>query len=190
MTADDKNRQPAPRRRWALMLLVLLSLSLNVFLIGWMVGRDGGGVDWLPAAVSQLADDDNPRRAPQWLEDGLGDKGLRKFRTNWGEQKASLRPLMAERGPLRAEVSKALSANPFQPARYAAALAALRDHNLRLQTQIHTVMVDTAAQLSPVQRQKFMRHAHLMKTHKHHKRRQWWRQFDDNDDNDDDDDDD
>ncbi|MGB1007828.1 MAG: periplasmic heavy metal sensor [Thalassobaculaceae bacterium] len=160
------------RRRWLLGGLVA-SLAVNMFLIGWMVGaapRGGPFGIWSSGAGPTAA-------TPRWLRDGLGSEGMDRFAVNWRRHRAEMKPLVAEIKPLQGELRAALGAEPFDRARYTAALAALRAHHGALQAQVHAVMADTVADLSPDQRRQLMNavggRRGAASYHRH-----WWRRFD------------
>ena len=162
-----------PRRRRWLLGGPVASLAVNMFLIGWMVGaapRGGPFAIWSWGAGSTAA-------TPRWLRAGLGSEGMDRFAVNWRRHRAEMKPLVAEIKSLRGELRAALGAEPFDRARYTAALATLRAHHDALQARIHEVMADTVADLSPDQRRQLMaavggRRGALG----HH--RHWWRRFD------------
>ena len=160
------------RRRWLLGGLVA-SLAVNMFLIGWMVGaapRDGPFAIWSWGAGSTAA-------TPGWLRAGLGSEGMDRFAVNWRRHRAEMKPLVAEIKSLRGELRAALGAEPFDRARYTAALATLRAHHDALQARIHEVMVDTVADLSPDQRRQLMAAVGGRRGAPGH-HRHWWRRFD------------
>lgn len=160
------------RRRWLLGGLVA-SLAVNMFLIGWMVGaapRGGPFAIWSWGAGSTAA-------TPRWLRAGLGSEGMDRFAVNWRRHRAEMKPLVAEIKSLRGELRAALGAEPFDRARYTAALATLRAHHDALQARIHEVMADTVADLSPDQRRQLMAAVGGRRgAPSHH--RHWWRRFD------------
>ena len=144
-----------------------------MFLIGWMVGaapRGGPFAIWSWGAGSTAA-------TPRWLRAGLGSEGMDSFAVNWRRHRAEMKPLVAEIKSLRGELRAALGAEPFDRARYTAALATLRAHHDALQARIHEVMADTVADLSPDQRRQLMAAVGGRRGAPGH-HRHWWRRFD------------
>jgi uncharacterized membrane protein len=119
--------------RKLLVLALVVSLALNVFLLGFYSARLG-------------------RRWSGRGADAFGDTaGLRE---KWKEQAGGLRGRREAVEAARRNVRTAFAADPFEPQLLAAALAALRRETNETQAAVDEALVRFAATLGPDERKK------------------------------------
>lgn len=140
----------APGSR-TLPVLLILSLLVNMLLIGILVGQAlaGSGPRDMPA--------DGPpppveARMALSLLSTLDDEDRRKVARVFREAMRGNRAQMVERHQARRAITQALSAEPFDTAQMQAAFARLRKADAALQEGIQDTLAEEMAQLSPDQR--------------------------------------
>ncbi|NBC33134.1 MAG: periplasmic heavy metal sensor [Alphaproteobacteria bacterium] len=156
---------PPPRRRWRSVLLIV-SLALNLFLVGILAG--GRLADWRdhgspgaaalgPGAVSQLL-----RELPA----STRIEARRMFM----DRRPEIRRHMRELRNARVEALRILRAEPFDQAAFAAAMATVRDRTLALQAAVQEVLIELSGRVDAETRARLADAAVDM--HRHHR----WRQ--------------
>lgn len=139
-------------RTKTLSVALFVSLAINLFLGGAMVGRwgwhgghhDGGGRPW---------------GAKFWLGRALGEEAAPKVEKLWDAHRAKLKPLRAEAKQARGAIHAALSATPFNSAAYAKALDVSLEKRTAIRANHHAFMIELAATLTPEQRAKLAKFA-------------------------------
>lgn len=134
-------------RTKTLTVALFLSLAVNLFLGGAMVGRWGwhgghndlGGGHW---------------GAKFWLSRALGEDAGGTVEKKWNAHQEDLKPLREKSRLARAAVQAALSAEPFDPAAYDRALKDSLAKSTEIRTSHHAFMVDLAGSLTAEQRAK------------------------------------
>jgi uncharacterized membrane protein len=94
---------------------------------------------------------------------GLRDAGPEVEKIMEG-QRAALRAQRDSMMAVRGKVTDALQAEPFDAARFAAALAELRTQTTQMQTQMHTAFVEVATKLSLEQRKRVAQSPWFLRT--------------------------
>jgi uncharacterized membrane protein len=143
------------RTRW-LILALLLSLSVNLFVGGLVVGRMieyhgpwGGGRMW----GGPPPPPDGP--GPRWLRRMLGPEGMPALNAAWQEHRETIDPLREQVWATRIAVADALGAVPFVREDYEAALAASRTVRAAHRAAMDAAITDLVAGLTPEQRVEF-----------------------------------
>ena len=134
-------------RTKTLSVALFLSLAVNLFLGGAMVGRwgwhgdhhEGGGRHW---------------GAKFWLERALGDDAAPKVEAMWEAHREAMKPLREEAKQAREAVHASLSADPFDADAYARALDDSLAKSMALRGSHHAFMIELAGSLTPKQRAK------------------------------------
>lgn len=148
-----------------LTIALAVSLALNLFFVGFALGRRSG---WFhgrprPHMRERMELMSHGRRGPHpgmelgpagfLRRAGLSDAGpevervIEARREELRERRASVRRA-------RSAVAEALSAEPFDAERFAASLTALQAESARVQTEMHATFVGVAKTLSPEQRRR------------------------------------
>jgi uncharacterized membrane protein len=135
----------------------IVSLCLNLFLIGLLVGGlwHGPHHGWGPPGP--MAADDRP---------SSGESGKIGFMTVPPEIRKELKDVLAPHEAeidkmrdamrlARAEVAKQLSADPFDPAAFEQALNVMQQQGQLAQRMMHGLIVEAAPKLSPEMRQRW-----------------------------------
>jgi len=122
------------RRRW--LVLGVLSAVLNVFLIGFLAGRQAFG----PGGCG-------PRGFMHGQRAAFHDRVK-------PEDRARLRQRLADVRQAREQVRAALQREPYDPAQLEAALGSLRKRSGEVQDDMHRMLIEGAGQLSPEERQR------------------------------------
>lgn len=131
------------RAKWLIGLFVL-SVAVNLALIGFLVGRHSGAAAFVDPA----------REYPRWV------------RTLPEPRRDTLRPAIIQhirsmRGDIRTlsglnrEVHQAIAADPFDPSQLAAALEAVSRHNKDMQQKSHQSLARFVGQLTSAERAAF-----------------------------------
>lgn len=138
--------QPRSGWKWTHWLL-LASLVLNGLLGGYLIGRVSGPPHWRgmhhreePPSSFSLGS------VPAPLRDGI----RAKLRENRGEARQIFEGLRGARDELR----EAIGAEPFDPARLAAAFATLRTAQSGLQQDLHRIAVQVVTEMTPEERKR------------------------------------
>lgn len=125
-----------PRRLW--MILGIVSVVLNVFLIGFLAGRHAFG----PGGCS-----------PRGVGRAAGPRSeFHKYVAP--EQRALLRTKLHDVRTSRERVRAALEREPFDKAALEAALTGLRAHSEALQLDMHRMLIEGAEKLPLEQRKR------------------------------------
>lgn len=146
-------------RKYGLMIALAISLCLNLFFVGFAVGRRMHGRPGFrghhpPHAMHHPGMELGPRGFLRGA--GLGDAGPEVERII-GARREALRGQRAAIDTARGEVASALRAQPFEAQRFADALAKLQHETTAMQTQMHGAFVDVCKTLTPAQREKLAR---------------------------------
>lgn len=142
------------RQRW-LTLALAVSVALNLFFLGVAAARWWQHEKWRSerwGGVSVSAQEHKPG----------GERPERRHRRSRGSplswmtdaERAELRPKRQALIGLRREAERALSAEPFDPDKFASTLAALRSETAQVQQAVHEKLLQRAVTLSPEQRRK------------------------------------
>lgn len=126
-------------RQNALILALLVSLSINLLIAGFVLGRSGGG----------------PRPEPPpmgWVARELDKETRTMVRKRMREQLPVIRPLRQEMGRAMADVRKAVVARDYDAQALAEALARVRELSDRYQTFMHENLVEISQDLPRDQR--------------------------------------
>lgn len=144
------------RTRW-LTLLLLASLGVNLFIGGLAIGR------WVDHGWDREARFDRPSPpdgpGPRWLRRMVGEDGLDTVRKVWPRHEAAIDPLRRDADAARSAVTDALSAEPFVPEDYEAALGQMRDAMDRMEVAVHAAITDVVTHMSDEQRHAFAERA-------------------------------
>lgn len=134
-----------PREKRLLIGLVL-SVGLNLFLVGFLVAR---GIGHRPP----------PHRGPgPFHAHEVFDVGRSpEMRARFERRKDELRPKHRALRDARKGVEEALLAEPYDRARVESALAELRKETGAMQEGMHRALLDIAEELGPEQRRAFVR---------------------------------
>ena len=122
------------RRRW--LVLGVASAVLNVFLIGFLVGRQAFG----PGGCGPRGFMHGPR--------AMFHEHVKP------EDRARLRQRLGDVRQAREQVRAALRREPYDPAQLEAALANLRRSTGAVQEDMHRMLLEGASKLSPQERQR------------------------------------
>ncbi|MCR9175494.1 MAG: periplasmic heavy metal sensor [Alphaproteobacteria bacterium] len=125
--------------------VLIVSLGLNLLMGGMALGRvfhpHGGWFDHGAHWSKDRGDlPDGP--APRWMRRMFGESGKAFLDEAWKRHAAEIETLRDEMRAARTTVRTALEARPFDPTRYADALAAMRAEMDRFHTAVHALMVD------------------------------------------------
>ncbi len=130
------------------------SLAINVFLGGLFVGR------WMGPS-HMTADRGGPPRGErpvqamlQRMADTLDGGDRVTFETVMDRHRARLAAVGVESREARRRTVELMSAEPFDAAKLATAMTALRERNIEFQRTLHTALIDAAVSLPPAARQK------------------------------------
>jgi Spy/CpxP family protein refolding chaperone len=124
-----------PRRLW--LIAGIASAVLNVFLVGFIAGRQAFG----PGGCGARGFGRGEHRGE-----------FQKYVSS--EEWARLRAQLAEVRKARKDVREALEREPFDRARLEASLSALRQHSADVQQDMHRMLLDDASKLTPEQRRR------------------------------------
>jgi uncharacterized membrane protein len=152
MNLDDRSRL----RTWA-----LLSVLLNVFLVGGIVGgawrwwaAEGRAGGLAPVARTSEATTSTPvsPRGLRFAADGLAPAQRQAFRAGLRDARREAAELARSSREGRAEVARLLAAPQFDRAAVDAALARTRAADLALRERVERHVVDFAGALPPADR--------------------------------------
>ena len=127
-------------------VLVIVSVLLNVFLIGGIVG---GGYRWVAAQRSVAAQQARPLR---FAADGLSQERQQQFADDLRQARRDSRTLAQDSREGRLDVAQVMAAPQFDPAALDAALARTRDADVALRMRVEQTIATFAASLSPEER--------------------------------------
>jgi uncharacterized membrane protein len=127
-------------------VLVIVSVLLNVFLIGGIVG---GGYRWVAAQRSVAAQQARPLRS---AANGLSQERQQQFVDDLRQARRDGRMLAQDSREGRLDVAQALAAPQFDPAAVDAALARTRNADMALRIRVEQTIATFAASLSPEER--------------------------------------
>ena len=125
-------------------VLLALSLAANVFIGGIVAGHMFG-----PHGFHHRG---GPGRDVKFEERVLSPEGRETVRAAFKEKREDLFASAREAKKLRAAISGAMGADPFDRARAEAAVAALQAHDAEQHRLIASIMIDAAEKLSPEDR--------------------------------------
>ena len=133
---------PAPRRRWRGVLLIV-SLALNLFLVGLLVG--GRLADWRqPGPVFGVGV--GPGTVSRLLRE-LPDSARNDARAMFLERRPEIRRQMRALQEARSDAYRALTAEPFDQQGFADAMAAVRQRTASVQAEVQAVLIDLSGEL-------------------------------------------
>ena len=131
------------RSKWLIGLFVL-SVAVNLALIGFLVGRHSGAAAFVDPA----------REYPRWVRT-LPDSRRDTLRPAIIQHIRSMRGNIRTLSGLNREVHKAIAADPFDASRLAAALQAVNRHNNDMQHKSHQSLASFVGQLTSAERAAF-----------------------------------
>lgn len=136
--------------RKTLLIVLFVSLAVNLFLVGGVIGG---------LVVGQRLRPDRPPMArmnqPVWAAaQVLSPEQARAYRTMLRGEGMEARTVMRESREARAQAWRTLGAEPFDPAMTKQRLAQVRDREAATRGEIDGRIVDFAASLTPPERQK------------------------------------
>ena len=137
--------------RRTLLIVLFVSLAVNLFLVGGVVGG---------LVVGQRLRPDRPpmtrMNQPVWAAaQALSPEQAQAYRTMLRSQGPEARTVMRQSREERAQAWRTLSAEPFDPALTKQRLAQVRTREAEARGQIDGRIVDFAAGLTTAERQKF-----------------------------------
>ena len=127
-------------------VLVIVSVVLNVFLIGGIVG---GGYRWVAAQRSVAAQQGRPLR---FAANGLSQERQQQFVDDLRQARRDGRAQAQDSRAGRLDVAQVLAAPQFDPAALDAALARTRNADMALRIRVEQTIATFAASLSPEER--------------------------------------
>lgn len=133
-------------RHKTILLVLLMSLALNLFLVGILTARSLAPQERPPAPM-----------AMSWLVRDMDDVTRQSLQPQLQTNAEQLRPLRAEMFRAQREVNRLMISEPLDQAALLDAFAVLRDANLQYQALSHQQLVQLSAQLSAEQRQQALR---------------------------------
>lgn len=148
--ADTASSNPTPNpapttgnkgRRW-LIIALTASVALNLAVIGWAGARFYKHREWAAAPFGQIE-----RRVARHLPPAAAD-AFRAEIAKVGETGPSF-------GPVRRELSEALGAEPYDPAKLAAAMTARRQQLERFHTAMQNGLLAAANAMTPAERKEY-----------------------------------
>lgn len=128
-----------------LAVALFVSLAVNLFLAGAMVGRWG----WHGDGFGHRDRHWGPK---VWLTEAVGEEAAPRITAMWEAHRAAIDPLRDASRAARDAVHQSLVAEPFDQAAYAGALAESLDRSMAVRAAHHAFMVELAAALTPEQR--------------------------------------
>jgi uncharacterized membrane protein len=147
LVTQEKGTMPS-RARFKTFLLI--SLVINVFLIGTIVG---GAYRWTAARKAETI---TQQRGLRFAAAELPEARKLQFREALRMNRRANRPLVEEARDGRLDVIAALSAPSFDPAALNAALAHTRQTDSALRASIESTVADFAGTLTPEERLKMV----------------------------------
>jgi len=138
---------------------LIVSIILNVFLIGGIIG---GLAFWrlnpqVRAVAAAPADGPQQRRALRFAADELGPQQQRAFRQALRRARIDSQPSLREGQAHRRELLGLIGADAFDRSAVMDALSGARTADAAVRTRLETAIVDYAAGLSPSDRAVFLR---------------------------------
>jgi len=127
-------------------VLVIVSVLLNVFLIGGIVG---GGYRWVAAQRSVAAQQARPLR---FAAKGLSQERQQQFVEDLQQARRNSRTLAQDSRQGRLDVAQVLAAPQFDPTALDAALARTRNADVALRIRVEQTIATFAGSLSPEER--------------------------------------
>jgi uncharacterized membrane protein len=134
----------APKLSMGVRIALAVSLAANLLLVGFVVGQAIHG-PWREHG-GQLTIEKLTGKMPPEVRDVV--------RASLRERRPEIANKMAAVREARAEVRAAIGAEPFDPARLAAAFAAVRDRSRAVQEDVQAAAVEAIAKLPPDTRRK------------------------------------
>lgn len=126
----------------AVVVALVVSVCLNVFVAGLVVGRiSGGGA----AAPDRAADAGGLERFMATVPAEARPVLRRALREN----RRDLQGMVAAVREARQEAAAVVAREPFDPAAFQAAMAAVRDRSEALQAAVHVIIAEALDDLSP-----------------------------------------
>ena len=132
-------------KQHALLLALLVSVAVNLLVLGVVLGRQGQRPPEPPPA--------------EWATRHLDDSARRLVRQRMSADRGRIRPLRADVGEALAEVRRAAVAEEFDAVALEDALENMRDARARYEAFLHRGLVSVAAQLPREQRLALLRAA-------------------------------
>ncbi|MES3030040.1 MAG: periplasmic heavy metal sensor [Pseudomonadota bacterium] len=136
--------------RKTLLIVLVVSLAVNLFLVGGVIGG---------LVVGQRLRPDRPpmtrMNQPVWAAaQVLGPEQARAYRTMLRGEGMEARTVMRQTREARAQAWRTLGAEPFEPATTKQRLAEIRDREAATRGEIDGRIVDFAGGLTPTERRK------------------------------------
>ncbi len=130
------------KSKWLLAILVL-SLALNLALVGFLIGRSSAG----------FAGGDPTRGFPRWAMLDMSPERRAELRPAMSSQRASMRRQLRGMRKHHDALRAAVAANPFEAAALDAALADMRTAHAQVESLNHAAFREFVSQLSAAERQ-------------------------------------
>lgn len=144
MTPADQRAGSPPRRRWRSVLLIV-SLALNLFLIGTLAG--GRIADWRHAGPP-IAAPMSPGMVSRLVRE-LPPPAQQEARQLFLDRRSEIRRRIRALHTARAEAMALLTEEPFDPGAFSQAMTQVRERTLAVQEVIHDVLIDLSGQVDP-----------------------------------------
>lgn len=156
---------PPPRRRWRSILLIV-SLALNLFLVGILVG--GRVAEWR-APASPTAAALGPGAVSQLLS-ALPASARSEARRMFTERRPEIRRHFRALRTARLEAMRTLRAEPFDRQAFAEAMETVRERTLALQAAVQQVLIDLSGEVDAETRARLADAATDLHRHRHRRR--------------------
>ncbi len=131
------------KSKWLLVLFVL-SLALNLALVGFLLGRSS----------ADFRGGDPTRGFPRWAMMEMSQERRESLRPTFSRHRADMRRQLRDMRDHHRALQTAVAADPYDPAGLAAALADMRAAHARVESTNHAAFRDFVSQLSPAERQR------------------------------------
>ena len=138
-----------PKRRPWILIALIVSLALNLFLGGLMIGRWVSGPPHHRAAAAERGPGGEPGRILQRMAGSLPQEHRPAFEAVIGRHQERIVVLATQAREARAQVRDVLNKEPFDRAALDRAFETVRTRNDALQTEIQATIAEAAAALPP-----------------------------------------
>lgn len=155
------------KNKAGLVIVLVISLGLNLFGVGWWLGSH-----WQAAPEDKAALPPLPLRLPPLLR-ALPDSAQQRMGEEWQAEHRKVHQQLRRMRSLRREVHAALHREPFDPAALEQSLNALRERQNQAQAALHAQILRIAEELTPQERRQFaenMRHLDKRRGPRHARR--------------------
>jgi len=143
-----------PKRRSWIVIALIVSVGLNLFLGGLMVGRWISGPPHRPFATAERGSGGEPGRFLHRMASTLPPEHRPVFDAVISKHQNRIAELASEAREAREQVRAVLNKEPFDRAALDRAFENIRARNIALQTEIQMTISEAAAGLPPEARQR------------------------------------